>query len=266
MPETPQGTPQPAEQLGNGTQPQEQAQQQNDGQQQQAAPPQPSVEELRQQLEAERQQREHYQQQYQNLQPEYTRARQALAAYAGGQLQPNQPPPDPVASLVQKYGKKFDPSHVEVIGQMMQDYTQGIREENAQLRQQYQAVSQASQVDYYLSSLANQQATAAYVNPQTYDQVRQAALQLAQRGGQLDQETLLDMAIIADARAKLANPQRQQQQFTPQPPQGALPPQIFSGGMNRITPGYAPQPAPQNQALDPAAQRVAEEMKARFSK
>jgi hypothetical protein len=261
MSEINNGTPPAPEQPQQGTPGPEQAQQQP-GNSPETQPQQPSVEALQQQLQQERQQREHYERQYQALQPEYTKARQALAHLAGAQPQQPQPPADPIAPYVQKLtAQGYDEKSARAVAGIAYDMVAPIQQ---QFQQQMAVATQASQLDYALTSVASQNQTL-FNTPGVYDAVRNDALNLVQHNGQIDPVTLRRMAIIHDYEQRQQQPPAQYApQYQPNPqPQQTMPPQPFANGMFRGAAGYAPQP----QATQPmtADQKAAEDWIKQFT-
>lgn len=259
MSELPTGTPQPSEQPGNGTQTPEQAAV-NPGQQSQAAPP--TIEQLQAQLQQEQSARQQQDQSYRALQADYTRKAQALAQLAGSQAPP-QAPPDPIAPYVQKIvAQGYSEKDARVIAQSQYEMTQSmVAPLQQQIQQGYQQTQQLTQVDNLLNGAYREDPTV-FPDQKVYDQVRQAAINYTQQGGQLDSRMIRSIANDAAYWARQGQPLQQQ------PPPQAMQPlgfQPFRNGQNIVTPGYQPPMQQGNAPLTGAAAEVEAAMKSRFT-
>lgn len=255
METTPPGTP-PAEQpIGN--QPTEQSPNLT-GQPAQPAALQPSVEDLQAQLQQANQQLEQKEQNYRSLQGEFTRRSQALAQLTGSQLQQPQTPVDPIAPYVQKIvAQGYSEKDARVIAQTQYEMTQAmVTPLQQQFQQQQQTTAQLTQLDR-IASQAYAKFPDLFPDQQSINDAVQAANVYVQRGGIMDERTLLSIANdnIFERRFSGRQPAAQQPQY-----QQPAPINPFANGMNRVQQGYSPLQPPANQPLQGQSLDIANEI------
>lgn len=261
MPETPQGTPSPAEPAPQSPQPLEQAQAAPSGQPTPAAAdPQPTAEDYQRQLQQERQTREQLESNYKSLQGEFTRRSQALAQLTGNTNPIQAPPPSPVDQYAQHFvAKGYTPENAKNSAELVYNIVQ------AELRpvlQQAQIAQQSSNVDYAIQQAA-QMAPDLFTSQDDWNTARQAAMAHIQAGGQPDPRLMV--SVVNDAKFWAARNKPMPSQAQPPAPQ----PQPFSNGMFRLQPGGQPQfqpPAKPTGPVTPEGQEFLKHIQERLTK